>query len=748
VTQGRSLLLPLVLAAGLLSACTAPGARPVGPPLRNAVHRAPRVPDAADHAAADLAAAALVRDVAALDQALAALQEFDAGRETPTGLEPAALVLRGAALESGRRHRHAVEALLERDDLDPALRRRLEHQQADDPLVRAEARVRDARRISVARAFNTVAEPVGRSLLTTALAPVRLGRAVLRYALDLYQRDPLPLQRRQALAHWKDFLARYPNAPERERVELQVHDAQVRWRKTRREQALDQAEAALDVGRHREALVLADRALRYSPEHPGAEQVRTAAAEQIEHQRRSFRESERFTSAASDFGDETRKLALAVLLPSDASWLALDDVPPTSANAEAAAFAELTLRAGANQEHDHHDGLVRLAALDAETHPMARHARAALADPRRNPHDLFRAARARDRWQRTAWIFFGPLAERPPKASIEGALQTLVDFPGVIQAGMTLPLRILQWPWMPPPATAKVTALQARRYLVRHPQGVHRDEVLGWLARYEGARNNHVGALRLAEQREPGGDHDALREQAASQAFRVALGEQRRDVRQALLAGVSRRFPTTEAGDEAGRLVRIEAEEHTPQRIEISRGFLEENPEVAGPDGLDLDPALLDGNPSNGELHDDGIAWIGGRVIELAYVAASGDPDDEADRQTFAASDERLRQLVSRLEETSFRNALLDDDDPVIPDAERDLAFERARLGITKTPGVGAAPASFAYRGMRERYGVVRRREPILPFDIVVQGNLSDLSLGAFPRLREPKKTEDAPLYE
>jgi hypothetical protein len=730
-----SRLVPLCLAVGVLGACTAPGARPIGPPLRNVVHRAPRVPDGGDRAAAALAAAALVRDVPALDQALVALQEFDATRESPSGLEPAALVLRGAALESGRRQRHAVAALLERGDLDPALRRRLERGQADDPLVRA-------------RAFNTVAEPVGRSLLTTALAPIRISRAVLRYALDLYQRDPLPLQRRQALAHWKEFLARYPNSPEREGIEARVSEAQVRWRQTRREQALDAAEAALDAGRQREALVLADRALGHSPEHAGAERVRAAAAEAIERERRGLRSSEDFTSAPVHFGAETRELARAVLLPSDASWLVLGDTPASSTNAEAAAFALTSLRAALKQERGAHAGLATLAALDSDTHPMARHARAALADPRRNPHDLFRAARSRDRRQRAAWILFGPLAERPPQASLEGAVKTLVDFPGVIQALLTLPLRVIQWPWMPPPGTAKVTALQARRYLVRHPQGVHRDEVLGWLARYERGRNNHVGALRVAEQREPEGDHDGLRELAARQALRVAQGEERRDVRRALLSGVSRRFPTTEAGDAAGRLVRSELEEHTPQRIEISRGFLEENPEVAGPGGLDLDPALLDGNPSNGELHADGIAWIGGRVIELSYVAASGDPDDAPDRQTFGASPERLRQLVSRLEETSFRNALLDDDDPVIPDAERDVAFERARLGVAAPDARPAARASFAYRGMRERYGLVRRREPILPFDIVVQGSLADLSLGAFPRLREPKKTEDAPLYE
>ncbi len=42
---------------------------------------------------------------------------------------------------------------------------------------------------------------------------------------------------------------------------------------------------------------------------------------------------------------------------------------------------------------------------------------------------------------------------------------------------------------------------------------------------------------------------------------------------------------------------------------------------------------------------------------------------------------------------------------------------------------------------------MVRSRESILPFDLVIKGSLTDLSFGAFPRIREPRKTPDAFLY-
>ena len=62
-------------------------------------------------------------------------------------------------------------------------------------------------------------------------------------------------------------------------------------------------------------------------------------------------------------------------------------------------------------------------------------------------------------------------------------------------------------------------------------------------------------------------------------------------------------------------------------------------------------------------------------------------------------------------------------------------------------PRAGAA-SHYVYRGLRERYGVVRRREPILPFDLVIKGSFTDLSIGAFPRIREPRETPDAFLYK
>lgn len=216
-----------------------------------------------------------------------------------------------------------------------------------------------------------------------------------------------------------------------------------------------------------------------------------------------------------------------------------------------------------------------------------------------------------------------------------------------------------------------------------------------------------------------------------------------------MLKQAAQEFPDTEAGHEAGNLVREEVSKATPQQVRVSRNYLQENPHVAGPDGFGIHPALWDGNRRNGELHPEGVVLAGGQLIELRYVAESGDEEDPPIVQRRQISGERLARIVALLEETSIRNELVDSDNTQEPDARRDLFFESARLGIAAEPDKRAsAESTYVFKGMRERYGLVRGRESILPVDLVLQGSLPTLGLGAFPRLRPAKPTPDAILYK
>ncbi len=108
----------------------------------------------------------------------------------------------------------------------------------------------------------------------------------------------------------------------------------------------------------------------------------------------------------------------------------------------------------------------------------------------------------------------------------------------------------------------------------------------------------------------------------------------------------------------------------------------------------------------------------------------------------------RLARSVALVEEAATLGVQLDSDDTTGIDGSRDQYFERARLGLTdQLDSRPTAESTYVYQGMAERYGLVRARDSLLPFDIVVQGSVSDLGLGAFPRWREPRLTPDFFLY-
>lgn len=738
----------------VLSGCLTPGAPPTDSALMRGLRFAPIVPDETDHASAELAMAALVSDRLEARRALARLRAVDTNRavenEDGSGITALGIDMWNSMIDDERDWLVATDDLLDRKGIDEGLRSRLVHDSEDDLLALADDRVWDARLTSAAKLFNAIAEPAGRSLITSSFAPIHFGSAALRYLIDWARSEPISVQRRQALAHWKEFLEREPDAPESIEIEQRVEKAQVRWDRTRRNREVKRARHALDRGHHREALLAAHLALEFAPEDSTAIELRRSAAERLMFERKALRMSERFDARGELLPPGTRELTLALLDPAGdplAVVPSLEDGPLT----DEARYVEASALGETGHETDMWAELAAIAKCKDPACTMSRHAARELGDPHRNSYEVFKRARNRDRWGMARWVLLGPFAGRPFDTDIASLGELLLTLPAIAQTAFVLPFRVIQLPWTPPPETSRVTAVQARRYLAHRPYGDRADEVRDWLGDYERKRGNWVAALSVAEGAldADAAEIEGLREKAARQAFDVASHEERRDMRNAMLHNVAREFRDTRAGLEAGHVARAEVERMTPHRIRISRGFLEENPDVAGPEGLGIAPLLLDDDASNGELHPDGVTLLGGREIEVSFIDSSGDEDAPATHQRESLTDERLARLVSMLEEESFRNSLLDPDDEIQPDAQRDHVFERVRLGLAddvdRRP---SAEATFAYRGVRERFGLVRSRESILPFDLVVQGSLSDLSLGAFPRMRKPRQTPDAFLYE
>jgi hypothetical protein len=275
----------VLLAAGPLWACYTPAPTPVGSPIEPLPSVGARVPDDPDLLARDLAAAALgeprVMSKAKLQRLASLDRELRDTGQPRTGLVPVAAALVNATLDDPIAYRHASRPLLERDDLSPTLRRRIEAAVEDDPLRLADRRLRDSFLENTAEVFNAIVAPASRALTTPLMGAVALARSLVNLALSERMEDELEFRERQALAHWKSFLEAHPDALEAPEIARRTEETQRRWNQTRHDRALRRARMALEHEHYSAAVVLAQRAERYRPEDADALAIREQAAAEL-----------------------------------------------------------------------------------------------------------------------------------------------------------------------------------------------------------------------------------------------------------------------------------------------------------------------------------------------------------------------------------------------------------------------------------------------------------------------------------
>ncbi len=757
----RILLLASLLGSGA-AACSSGPSGPSRDPLESLPMRATPVPDEPDHAAHDLAAAALAGDPAdarAQQRQLEAVERLhQMSGALPSGLPAYGQHLVDATIDDAIARRRASAALRRSGDAPPALRAKLQLEIADDPLALADTRISESRRARFARAVNAFSQALGRSLTLVALAPVRLAQAAIGVAVAEHIDDPISLQERQALAHWKKYVDTHPGSPETPKLLARIEKMQRQWFRMKRERSVRSARSALEKGQDELALVLASKALLYAPEDREASKLRNEAERRVFARRaaraRSLEAAPPKRGTGEDDDPLVAALARALLDPqgdvAGAARALLAAGGSKGPYADEARFAEAIVAGERGDESRMWQQLDRLAAEDVAERNMARHAAQLVASPDTNPYAAFRKSRVERVEKQAGFILLGPLAGGARDRDLPRALEWLLEGPALVGTLGGIPSRLVQSVTVGA-QPARTPAAYAQRYLERTPDGEHAVELRRWLVDYYADAGNAVRAFAVArsgesvdEKRRAELEHDATR-----QMLENARKQPRRDLRLAMLGQIAEQHADTAAGREAAELAHAELEAATAQSIRISRGFLLENPVVAGPSGVGLRPELLDDDRRNGELHPDGVRLLGGRLLEFALVAPSGRASDPPETLVREISEERLSRLVALLEETATRNALIDPDNDLAPDARRDHFFERAKLGVAETPDMRVSASSgYAFVGMREKYGMVRSRESILPFELVVQGSFPDLGLGAFPRLRMPKTTPDAVLFK
>jgi len=751
-----SAVLACAVALGVLAACaherdpTPAEWRPID------AARAPRepLPDDAERIAARMAAAVLDGRRGDAETDAAALAREDELREErgerPSGLSDNAAELL-AASGGSISYPDRADELLDRDDLDPALRRRTELARDADPLRVAETRLNEERRAQAAEVFNRIVEPLSTLAITGALNPLAAGRSALSTLLALNQMPTATPRERQALYAFDQWQATHPEHPESHDVAVRASELRERLLRQRYERFVRGAREASAHGDYAAAVLLAERAERMRPQGAEAVQLRQRAqAALAEREAREARSLEVRTLAPEslDAGQRARFAALArtaLIAPYGevaARARAYSDAgaPPEQASTlRLLAAYEPLARA---DEDGFSDALARVPERSGAPDTASRQAGALLADRSRNAFGAYRAAQRADTTAKLEWIALGRFANGATERNLPRPIEYLLDVPGFALAVTTFPLRIIQYPGSREHFGSAVIVM-GERYVARHPDGAHADEVHAELEHQYELRGQYAAALEHAEARREPDPKDVadLRAKVAEGLLAAAEKQPRVDVRLAYYATVLRDYGDTPLGPAARTKFAAEKAAASPQRIRLTREFLLEHPQLWAPGSLALKPELLDGKKANGEMADEGVTLLGRNAVQIALV------DREPVVAKVPAAD--FARFVAQLEETRYASLATDEREKAVPDAARDAFFAASRLGVAENVEARPAARSEAvFESTREKHGFVRTRESILPVDLVLRGDLTTLGLAAFPRIRMPEATPDALLYE
>ncbi len=712
------------------------------------------LPDAAERIAADLAAAALAGRWDEARARAAELEREDAARdergELPSGLSDNAAELL-AAFGGSDSFPDRIDSLLDRDDLDPALRRRLELAQERAPLALADRRMSEETRFKVGAVFNRVIEPLSTLAISGALNPIAASRSAIAVLLTAHRFPTASPRERQALRAWEQWLATHPGDPRAPEIAEDAAELRARLAEERAHRDLRAAELAADREAWVAARELAARAQRQVPDDRRAAELVARANGEIADLDRRARRSLEVKSLAPESLDPSQRVAYAALArttiaaplreaaPAARAFAVLPTPPELAPELRLlASFDPLSLRA----EDATVESLERVPQPWGAPDTASRQAGALLEDPTHSAWPRYLAAQSADTRARLSWLAIGRFANGAQDRDLSRPVEYLLDLPGMATALVTSPLRLIQY------SSARAhfgggVLVAGERYVARHPDGAHADEVHETLEDLYALRGQPSAALRHAEARgAPDPERIAeYRAQAAAQLLAAADRQERMDVRLGYLAAAAREYGDTPSGAEARKRF-AEARGHgSPQRIRLTREFLVEHPELWGPGALGLRPELLDETASNGELDEQGVTLVGRNVVEISLEGR------EPVLSQVPLAD--FARFVARLEQVTHQSLASDEREKASPDAARDAFLASSRMGVVDTADPRPAARSTAvFESTHEKHGYVRSRESVLPVDLVLRGDIETLGLAAFPRIRLPEDAPDTLLYE
>lgn len=532
----------------------------------------------------------------------------------------------------------------------------------NDELVEAEELMRKSFTNRFGAIFNRLLSSVD---LVSIVSGSYIGAAVDSAMTQLFTAGlpTMSIEERKALALYLNYLKRYPESTQAGPIRQQVEALEKRKQRALVQQRLEKAEKAMENGDLSQASFHYEMAGLIDPDSKEVKGRLEQLREQIRQREKerekalSISSEDSRAGAATAEGDEVKELlqALALREPGriETEAKALEERSRGQPLADAARDA-LAVAAEIRGEHDQAKRILSdIARSSSDLHQRER-AKILLASPEYNLLASLDKARSEHRLQTVKYVLLGE--DLLKKNLIYGTGPLLVAGPAgatslaaanLLIIGSNLFQALTSNPVSPQPIIDKAVA-----YVRSHPHSESATEVYTILGEaYENAgkydqalhyyeMSGKASATKLAD----------LKEKAAQSLLQGAEKSGDRTTSELYLKAVLDQYPESPAAKVAMQRV-AQSVKTENQGFRLSKKFLLEHPDLYGPHGLRLKPALFDGDTGNMELADRGINLVSENEILLHFQTPWG-----VQSQSYPLSKEDSDRFLSTLRRLRYEN--------------------------------------------------------------------------------------------
>ena len=649
---------------------------------------------------------ALLGDPAATEAQVFALEDLDEQRKksgfVQTGLADDGRYLAASLWLTRDARRRALQHVLD-GHTDETVRRLAEHRLEADDASTADRLLADDRHNRRATLVNGAVRPLGifsGAAFLAALNPfIMAGSAVdsaVTTAVNLWHYNRLSTPEREALARYRRQLDREPRTQDAPEIAEAIRRLGAKRAAALCDDTIERATTTLDDDDldHAAFYVRAAAALdgcAERSEEPGRRLVRAQAqhAEREDAGRWPVDDPPRAASAdeARDHEEVLQAVALGepqAVLDATAAFRERHRKSHLLPATELARAMALDL---AGRRPEARDVLADLADDDGSA---GRCAEGILASAEFTRLDAIRSAENRHTRDTARFVLIGPPNGRSALYSAAQLGAEGVRAAESIGIFNVIGVATRAWhAWRRDPISNQDIIDRGEEFLAREPESEDVPEVHERLAdAYERAEQYPRALMHYRLAKDP--DADRIADLEGKVADHLLADAEKRGNDRVLLAGIVEKFPETEAAEKARGLL---DERRDDGELVLARDVLLDHPALLGPDALDLDPRLLDGEGDNGELADGGVTLAPGEL--RLVLRADGTADERV--ETRALEPQPYSRARAAAQEVLYTRLLTTSD--ANPDAGRYERYLPFFLSGTVDPGGGL----YVYPGLKTR---------------------------------------------